>query len=83
MCQPRQKGLLTAVCVMEALHHEEFPVDGVMGLIQQGAGDGHLWIFEDRIPARLLGLKPLAHPMAIGLPGYVCDVVRKAPSLNL
>src|SRR5215471_8169178 len=62
--EAREKGLLTAVWVMEALHHEQFPLDGVMGLIQQGAGDGHLRIFEDRIPARLLGLKPFAHACA-------------------
>ena len=40
--QPREKRLLTAPRIMEALHHEQFPVDGVMGLIQQGAGHWHL-----------------------------------------
>src|SRR5438552_2139178 len=50
-----------------------------MGLIQQGAGHRHLRICEHRIPARLLGLKPLAHTVAIGLPGGVRDVVHKAP----
>jgi hypothetical protein len=49
-----------------------------MGLIEQGAGHGHLRICEHCIPALLLGLKPLAHPVAIGLPGCVHDVVRKA-----
>jgi hypothetical protein len=40
--EAREKGLLTAVWVMESLHHEQFLVDGVMGLIQQGAGYRHL-----------------------------------------
>ena len=77
--QPRQKRLLTAARMMEALHHEQFPVDGVMGLIQQGAGHRHLWVCEHRVPARLLGLKPLAYMVAIGLPSGVRDMVRKTP----
>jgi len=79
VCQPCQKRLLTAARMMEAFHHEQFPVDGVMGLIQQGAGHRHLWVCEHRVPARLLGLKPLAYTVAIGLAGGVRDMVRKAP----
>ena len=75
--EAREKGLLTAVWVMEALHHEQFPVDGVMRLSQQGAGDGHLRVGEHRIPARLLGLKPASHARAIGHPSRGGDVINK------
>jgi hypothetical protein len=77
--EPREKRLLAAPRMMEALHREQLPLDSVMGLIQQRAGHGHLGICKDRILARLLGLKPLAHTVASGLPGCVRDVVRKAP----
>src|SRR5215475_15057456 len=40
--QPRQKRLLAPFGMMEPLHCEELPLDGIMGLIQQGAGGGHL-----------------------------------------
>ena len=50
VCQPRQKCLLTATRMMESLHHEEFPVDGVVDLVQQRAAGRHLWVFEYRIP---------------------------------
>ena len=33
VCQPCEKRLLTATWVMEPFHREEFPLDGVMGLI--------------------------------------------------
>jgi len=36
--------------MMEAFHREQLPLDGIMGLIQQGAGDGHLRVCEHRIP---------------------------------
>ena len=49
--EPCQKCLLTATWVMKRLHGEQFPLDGIMGLIQQGAGHGHLGVGEDRIPA--------------------------------
>ena len=65
--------------MMKPFHHEELAVNSVMGLIQQGAGHRHLGIGEHGIPARLLGLKPLAPPMAVGLTSGVRDVVRKAP----
>ena len=56
--QPGQKRLLAALGMMEPLHGEELPLNGVMGLIQQRAGRGHLWVFEDSIPPRLLVLEP-------------------------
>jgi len=38
---------------------------------------------EPRVPARLLGLHPLAPPIAMGLPGGVRDVIGQAtPSLT-
>jgi hypothetical protein len=42
MREPAQKRLRAPVGMMEALHHEELPVNRVMGLIQQGAGHRHL-----------------------------------------
>ena len=78
--QPREKRLLTATGMMEAFHREQFPLDGVVGLIQERAGDGHLRVFEARIPARFLVLKPLAHPVAVGLPGGVGDMIGKVTS---
>src|ERR1043166_1773152 len=42
MGQPAQKRLLAPFGVMAAFHREQLPLDGVMGLIQQRAGDGHL-----------------------------------------
>src|SRR5215472_14818408 len=37
MGEPPQKRLLAAFRMMEALHHAQLPLDGVMGLIQHGA----------------------------------------------
>jgi hypothetical protein len=68
MCQPSQKCLLAPLGMMEPFHHKEFPVDGVMGLIQQRAGHGHLRVCEHRIPACLLVLKPASHALAVGRP---------------
>ena len=31
--EPRQKRLLTAAWMVKRFHHEQFPVDGIMGLI--------------------------------------------------
>ena len=75
--QAREKHLLAPFGVMEAFHREQLPLDGVMGLIQQGAGDGHLRVGEHRIPPRLLLLHPAPHPRAIGWPSRGGDVVRK------
>ena len=69
--QPAQKRLLAPLGMMEAFHHEQLPLDGVVGLIQQGARHGHLRVFKDGIPAGLLVLKPASHPLAIGRPAVV------------
>ena len=75
--QPREKRLLAPFGMMEPFHREQFPLDGVMGLIQQGAGHRHLRVCEHRIPARLLVLKPAPHALAIGRPSRGGDVVGK------
>ena len=77
MGEPREKRLLAPTWMMEALHREQFPLDGVMGLIQQRAGHGHLGVCEDRIPARLLLLEPAPDTLAVGVPRAVCHVVGK------
>jgi hypothetical protein len=41
--------------MMEALHHKQFPVDGIMGLIQYRAHRWHLRVGEYRIPPRFGG----------------------------
>jgi hypothetical protein len=60
------------------LHGAKRAVDGVVGLISQRAGHRQRRIGEPRVPARLLGSHPLAHPIAMGLPGGVRDVIGKA-----
>jgi hypothetical protein len=66
MCEPSQERLLAAFGMMESLHHEQLPVDGVVGLIQQRAGHRHPGVGEHCVPARLLVLKPLPYTLAIG-----------------
>jgi hypothetical protein len=36
---------------MEALQHERLPLDGVLRLVEEGAGHRPLRGFEDRMPA--------------------------------
>src|SRR5712691_2912422 len=38
MREPCEKRLLTATWMVKSFHREPFPLDSVMGLIQQGAG---------------------------------------------
>ena len=68
MRESREKRLLAATGMVKAFHREQFPLDGVMGLVEQGAGHRHLRVFKHRIPARLLVLKPAPHPLAVGRP---------------
>jgi hypothetical protein len=75
MGESSQKRLLPPVRMMEALHHEQLPLHGVMRLIPQGAGDGHLRVCEHRIPAGFLLVKPAPHPLAIGRLRCVGDVI--------
>src|SRR6266850_1095449 len=63
--QAREKRLLAATWVMKAFHGEQFPLDGVMRLIQERAGHWHPGVCEDRIPARLLVLEPAPDALSI------------------
>ena len=73
--QSCKKRLLAPARVMKPFHGEQLPLDGVMGLIQEGARGGHLRVFEHRIPAGFLRLKPASHALAIGRSRRVGDVV--------
>ncbi len=77
VCQSGEKRLLAATWMMEAFHCEQFPLDGVMRLIQERAGHGHLRVFEHRIPARLLLLEPTPYPLPIGHPCLLRHMVGK------
>ncbi len=77
VCQSREKRLLTPPWMVESLHHKEFPVDGVVGLIQQRAAGWHLWVGEYRIPSRLLGLEPVTHPLTVPCSYGRRDVIGK------
>jgi hypothetical protein len=78
MSQPCEKRLLTAAWMVKRFHHEQFPFDRMMGLIQQRAGHGHPRIFAHRIPARFLLVYPVPHALAIGRSSRSADVNRKA-----
>jgi hypothetical protein len=53
VCQPDKQRLLAPLGMMAALHRVPLRLDGVVGLIRQGAGDGHLRVCKDGIPAHL------------------------------
>jgi hypothetical protein len=59
--QAREKRLLAAPWVMKAFHGAQFPLDCVMGLIQERADHRHLRVCEHCIPARLLVLQPASY----------------------
>jgi hypothetical protein len=48
---------------MKAFHGEQFPLDGVMRLIEQRARYRHLRVFEDCIPPGLLVVEPLSYAL--------------------
>jgi hypothetical protein len=75
--QSCEKHLLASFGMMERFHHTEFPLDGVMRLIEQGAGDGHTRVCKHRIPAGLLLLEPVPYTRAVGRPRRGGDVVGK------
>src|SRR5262249_50193440 len=79
MGQPAQKRLLSPCGVMKAFHGKQFPLDGIIGLIHECAGDRHLGVCEDRIPAGFFVLKPTPHPLAIRHPSRGGHVVGKVP----
>ena len=78
--QAGEKRWLTPTWMMEALHHKQFPVDGVMGLIQYCAHRWHLRVGEHRIATRFLGLKPAPHALAMVRANGRGDVVGKTAS---
>src|SRR5262245_27781199 len=75
--ESREKRLLAPFGVMEAFHREQLPLDGIMGLIQQGTGHGHLRVCQHRIPPSFLLLEPASHTRAIGRPHGGGDAVDK------
>ena len=77
VCQSRDKRLLAATWVVQPFHREQLPFDGVMGLIQQGAGHRHLGVCEHRLPARLLLVEPAPDALAVGFPGALGHAVGK------
>jgi hypothetical protein len=81
MGQPSQEHLLAPFAMMKGFHHEQLPFDGVMRLIEQGAGHWHLGVFEHSIPARLFVLEPVSYALAIGRSSRGGDVIRKATQL--
>src|SRR5215813_1270847 len=64
--ESREKRLLTATGMVKAFHRKELPLDGVMGLIQQGTGHGHLRVCQHRIPTDLLVLYPAPDTFPVG-----------------
>src|SRR5512132_318299 len=75
--EPRQKRLLASTWMVKPLHREEFPLEGVVGLIQPRAGHRHLRVFKHRIPARLLVLEPASYALSVGHPCALCHVIGK------
>jgi hypothetical protein len=61
--------------MVKPLHREEFPLEGVVGLIQQRAGHRHLRVFKHRIPPRLLVLEPASDALSVGHPCAVRHVI--------
>ena len=79
MGQAREKRLLVSTGMMKPLHCEQLPLDGVVGLVSEGAGHRHLRIGEHRVPARLLALEPVPDALAVGYPSRRGDVIGKVP----
>src|SRR5437867_2324772 len=76
---PESEGSLLANGSHKPLHREQFPLDGVMRLIEQGTGRRHLGICEDGIPAYLFVLEPAPDALPVGHPCYGGNVVGKVP----
>jgi hypothetical protein len=75
--EPCEKRLLAAPGMVAALPHEELPLDGVMGSIQQGAGGWHTRVFQHRIPAGFLVLEPAPDACPVDRPSRARDVARQ------
>ena len=77
VCQPYEKRLLASTWMVKPLHREEFPLEGVVGLIQQSAGHRYLRVFKHCIPARLLVLEPTSYALSVGHPCAVRHAIGK------
>jgi hypothetical protein len=62
---------------MEALHREELPVHGIVGLVQHRAHRRHLGVFQHRLPARFFVLHPVAYTLAVLFAHHRRDVIDK------
>jgi hypothetical protein len=74
---PRATRLLAPAWMVKAVHREQLPLDGVMGLIQHGARHRHLRGCEDRRPARVLLLHPAPPALAVSLPRRSGEIIGK------
>src|SRR5437870_13764421 len=63
MGEPCEKRLLAAFGMMEALHHEQLPIDGVVGLIQHGARHWHSVWPKNSCGLALVVLQQSAKPL--------------------
>jgi hypothetical protein len=80
MGQTTQECLLAPIWMMKTFHHKEFPINGVMGLVQQSAGHWHLRVGEHRRPARFFVLKPVLYALAMSCPSRGGDKIGKVAS---
>jgi len=76
--QPREKRRWAPFGVMEALHRKELPLDGVVGLIQQGAGpSASAGLQAPHTSPLSFVLEPASYPLPVGRPRRGGDVVSK------
>ena len=78
--QAPETRLLAAVRMMASLHHQAFPIDGVMGLIEPGAGHRHPGVGEHRRPARFFVLQPVLYARAMSCPSRGGDQMGQVAS---
>jgi hypothetical protein len=66
---PRETRLRVSPGMRHPLHRDQRPLDGVVGLVSEGAGHRHLRGGEHRIPGRLLLLEPTPDAFPVGHSG--------------
>jgi hypothetical protein len=66
--EPRAQRPLAPGWLVQPLHGEQFPLDGMVRLLSEGAGHGPLRVCEPRRPARLLLLTPAPPALPGGRP---------------
>jgi hypothetical protein len=74
--EPVQTVRWAPLGMMEPAHHEQLPVDGMVGLIQPRAGHWQTGVVEDRLPGRFLGPDPVPYALAVDRPRRVHDMIR-------